>query len=119
MRTPSGQECRFYYADYNRGRDIQRCRLVEGNVETLRWRPSDCGRCPVPGILQANASPDLDLTLTIRPRLLGLGRENRVTARCARHQIPIEDPRVGCARCNEERPGLDLFRHALEQLDDD
>lgn len=120
MRTPAGKECKHYYEDYNRGRNIKECRLVKTNRESLRWRPSDCTRCPVPAILNANASPDMELTLTIKPRLLGLGRQYAVTAFCIRHRIPIDDPFVGCPRCNAERSdGLDLFRQALESRDDD
>ncbi|MBZ0291144.1 MAG: hypothetical protein K8L99_01130 [Anaerolineae bacterium] len=119
MRTPAGKECRHYYEDYYRGRDIQECRLVRGNPDSLPWKPSDCSRCPVPDILAANASPDLELTLTIKPRLLGLGRTYDVKAYCMRHHIPVEDPHTGCPQCNAERPGLDIFRQALEQSDDD
>jgi hypothetical protein len=117
MRTPAGKECRFYYQDYNRGRDLQECRLIKENPTSLPWRPNYCASCPVPDILNANASPALELKLTISPRLLGLGRKLDVTATCLRHRILIEDPYVGCLKCNEERPGLDVFRHALEQDD--
>lgn len=120
MRTPAGKECKHYYEDYNRGRNIKECRLVKANPESMHWRPSDCARCPVPAILDANASPNMELKLTIRPRLLGLGRQYEVTAYCIRHRIPITDPFIGCEKCNAERgPGLDLFRQALESIDDD
>lgn len=118
MRTPAGKECRFYYRDFHRGRNVQECRLVKENPDSLRWRPSDCANCPIPDILQANASRFLELKLTIRPRLLGLGRRNDVKASCLRHHIEIENPYVGCPKCNEERPGLDVFKDALEHLDD-
>ncbi len=114
MRTPAGKECRLYYADYNRGRNIQECRLIKSNPDSLRWQPKYCFQCPVPEILNANASPDMELTLTVTPRLLGLGRKLEVKAYCTRHRIPIEDPFVGCPKCIAERPGLDLFRQALD-----
>lgn len=119
MRTPAGKECRHYYEDYFRGRDVQECRLVKGNPESLRWKAVDCSRCPVPEILNANSSPHLELKLTIKTRLLGLGRTPHVEASCTRHRIKIEDAYVGCPKCHAERPGLDLFRKALEQTDDD
>lgn len=119
MRTPAGKECRYYYADFMRGRNVQECRLAKVNPESMRWRPQDCTHCPVPDILNANASPNLDLKLTIKPKFLGLGRQNEVTAFCLKHQIPIEDAFTGCPKCNDERPGLDLFKEALENLDDD
>jgi hypothetical protein len=119
MRTPAGKECRYYHEDFHRGRDVQECRLIQENPASLRWRPSDCKMCPVPDILNANASPDLQLTLTVKPRLMGLGRQLEVTASCLKHHVKIEDPFVGCPKCNAERPGLDVFWQALEQDDDE
>ena len=119
MRTPAGKECRYFYEDFNRGRDIQECRLEKENPESLHWRPADCSKCPVPDILNANASPDLKLTLSIKPGgVLGMGRKLEVTASCLKHHIPIGDPFVGCPKCYEERPGLDVFRQALDENDD-
>ncbi len=114
MRTPAGKECKHYYEDYNRGRNIKECRLVKVNPSSIRWRPDDCKRCPVPDILNANASPNMELTLTITTKMLGFARGYDVSAQCLRHRIPIDDPYVGCPRCAEERPGLDLFRKALD-----
>jgi hypothetical protein len=119
MRTPAGKECRFYYEDYYRGRETQECRLIQANPASLRWRPSDCKVCPVPDILNANSSPDMQLTLTAKPRLMGLGRRLGVTATCLKHHVTIDDPFVGCPKCNAERPGLDVFWQALDQDDND
>lgn len=119
MRTPAGKECRFYYQDFHRGRNIQECRLAKENPESLRWHPNDCTRCPIPDILNANAAKDMELQLTIKARFLGFGRYSEVSAYCLRHHIPIADPYVGCPKCNEERPGLDIFQQALGQPDDD
>ena len=77
MRTPAGKECRHYYEDYYRGRETQECRLIQANPASLRWKPSDCVKCPVPDILNANSSSDMQLQLTVKPRLLGLGRQLR------------------------------------------
>lgn len=117
--TPAGKECKFYYADYNRGRDLQECRLIKINPDSLPWQPNYCAMCPVPDILEANASPNLELKLTARTRLLGLGRKLDVEATCIKHRLPVEDPYVGCTRCNAERPGLDAFIQALEKGDPD
>jgi hypothetical protein len=119
MQTPYGQDCRHYYQDFHRGRDIQECRLIKQNPDSLRWKPTDCKDCPVPGILHANASPDLELRITVETRFLGLGRQLTVEAFCTRHQISIDDAHVGCQRCNEEKgDGLGLFRQALDGSDD-
>lgn len=119
MRTPAGTECKHFYEDYNRGRNIRECRLVKANPDSLPWRPFDCQKCPVPAILQANASPDLELTLTIRTRLLGFVRTAEVSAWCIKHRAHVDNPHIGCEQCNAERPGLDIFRKALEPNDDD
>ncbi len=119
MRTPAGKECQHYHEDFHRGRNIQECRLNKENPNSLRWRPSDCKQCPVPDILNANASPNMELMLTIKPRLLGIGRQIDVTASCIKHHVEIEDPFVGCPQCNAERPGLDIFWQALDQDDND
>ena len=31
MRTPAGTECKFFYANYFRGRNQQECRLIAAN----------------------------------------------------------------------------------------
>ncbi|MDZ4770608.1 MAG: hypothetical protein SGJ24_15895 [Chloroflexota bacterium] len=119
MKTPAGQHCPHYYQDFNRGRALQECRLEKQNPNSLHWQPSDCARCPVPGIVSANASPDMVLTLTIRRELLGLRRKLAVTAFCDRHRQPIADPYIGCDQCAEERGGLTIFRQALGEVDDE
>lgn len=119
MRTPAGKDCRYYYEDFHRGRNVQECRLIKQNPESFPWRPQYCARCPVPEILNANASRNMELTLTVKPVMLGLGRKLEVTASCLKHRISIEDPYVGCPKCNAERPGLDAFRKALEQPDEE
>lgn len=114
MRTPAGKECKHYYEDFFRGRDVQECRLIKSNPNSARWQPSDCFKCPVPDILNANASREMELTLTVEKRFFGLQRKLVVTARCLKHDIAIDDPYVGCPRCAESNAGLDLFRKALE-----
>lgn len=115
MITPAGRECAHFYADYNRHtRDIEECRLAKQNPDCLQWHPKDCAKCPVPDILLANASPDTQLKLTIRSRLLGLARRITVEAICLRNGEKV-DPYIGCP---DNSPGLDIFRQALEKDDD-
>lgn len=118
MRTPAGYDCRHYHADFHRGRNIQECRLAKENPTFLNWQPSDCARCSVPDILNANASPNMQLILTIKSGFLGFGRRNEVKASCIKHRIPVEDPYTGCAQCNADRPGIDVFLQALGQDED-
>jgi hypothetical protein len=117
MRTPAGKDCRHYYQDFHRGKSIQECRLIKSNHESLPWKPQYCEKCPVPEILHANSSPNLELTLTVKPVLIGLGRRLELQARCSKHNLKLDDAHVGCPQCNAERPGLDVFWKALENID--
>lgn len=117
MRTPDGRECKHYYEDYHRGRDVQECRLAKLNPESEKWHPGDCSKCPVPDILMANADPDMELTLTIKKGFLGFGRKMEVTAKSRIDGTPIADPYVG--REDKANPNLDIFRQALEEMHDD
>jgi hypothetical protein len=118
MRTPAGKECPHYYEDFMRGRNVQECRLINKNPESLRWRPGDCAKCTVPEILQANASPDMELTLTIRGALLGFVRQVKIEARCLKHDLPIANPYIGCPLDAEQNDALRLFKDALEKSDE-
>lgn len=109
MITPAGQECRYYYADYFRGRERQECRLLNQNPESERWQPKLCGGCPVPGVLRANACPNLVLEGRVQKGFLGLSRKVAVHAVCVKHLESGFDPHIGCGHCNEERPGAEFF----------
>ncbi len=108
MRTPAGTDCRYYYEDYFRGRLTQECRLIARQPGAARWQPKLCGRCPVPGILQANACPDMVLEARVQRRFL-LGQRVWVTAFCTRTSRPVPRPHVGCGACHVERPGRALL----------
>ncbi len=110
MITPAGKECRYYYADYFRGRERQECRLIGQNRQSEPWRPDLCKTCPVPGILQANACPHLVLEGRVTKGFLGLSRKVAVGAVCAKYLVEVTEPHVGCGHCHEERPGAELFK---------
>jgi hypothetical protein len=116
MRTPAGKECRYYYEDFHRGRDLQECRLEKENPNSERWIPGDCTKCPVPEILRANADPDMKLTLLIKAGFMGFFRRVEVTATSIADGSVIEDPYVGRVK---DSPGLDLFRQALDDIKTD
>jgi len=110
METPYGQECRFYYQNFHRGKSDQECRLIQANPRSPAWRPSDCRECPVPEILLANSSPDLVLEGTVKKGVLGFNRRVEVHAFCSKHLIDVPKPQVGCPECAREKPGLqELF----------
>jgi hypothetical protein len=109
MITPAGTECRYYYADYYRGRNRQECRLIAQNPESEPWTPNLCKTCPVPGLLRANACPNLVLAGRVDRRLLGMKRQVAVSAVCGKYLVDVPEPHVGCGHCHEERPGAGLL----------
>ncbi|GAB4277031.1 MAG: hypothetical protein Kow0056_08090 [Coriobacteriia bacterium] len=117
MKNPAGAECAFYYEDMHRGRELQECRAARA-PEAGRWKPEECASCPVPGILAANGSPHLSLTITRTRGFLGLGARTVVVARCTKHQTAIPDPHVGCPACAEEMLAELLDGDSTEGEDD-
>ena len=111
MRTPYGGDCKHYYADFNRGRATQECRLPRADAASEKWAPGLCRECPVPRIQLANACPHLILHGRINRGFLGLNRKMIVGASCRQTQEPVTEPAIGCGRCHEaEQP----FRFTLE-----
>lgn len=102
MRTSAGTECRHYYEDFYRGRSIQECRLIERNPYSRQWDPRLCARCPVPGILRANACPNMVLEAKVVPRWLGLVHRVEIYAVCSEHHIEVADPYIGCGHCHPQ-----------------
>ena len=108
MRTPAGQECRYYYADYFRGKEREECRLIDQNPASEPWRPELCKSCPVPDILRANACPNMVLEGLVKKGFLGLSRKVEVSAVCSKYLVPVPEPKVGCGHCHEARSGPSL-----------
>ncbi|MEM7800594.1 MAG: hypothetical protein AAF633_15465 [Chloroflexota bacterium] len=106
MINPDGKPCRFYYENFHRGRSDQECRLVDANIKSPEWRPSDCASCPVPAILASNSDPNLILEATVKSGFLGFARKVEVKAFCSKHLVDVKKPAVGCPQCAKEKPGL-------------
>ena len=102
MRTPAGKECKFYYADYFRGREKHECRLIARNPEGGHWKPSHCNTCPVPRILLANGCQNLVLEAKVEKSMLGLRERVKVYAVCSKYMTEVTAPEVGCGHCHEE-----------------
>ena len=100
MRTPDGRECRHYYQDFHRGRSVQECRLLDTASGSLSWEPNVCSICPVPDILRANNCSHMKLQVRLVRRLLR--RRVEVKASCSKHQVPVENPYVGCGHCHPD-----------------
>jgi hypothetical protein len=101
MKTPAGFECKFFHADYYRGRNKQECRLIGQNPASEKWTPGLCRDCPVPKILRANACPHLILEARVARTLAGLGRKVVVSAACTKTLQDVREPQVGCGHCHE------------------
>ena len=95
-------DCPYYYADYFRGRDVEKCRLIERNPHnTRRWHRGLCDACPVPGILRESTCRHLALEASVERRL-GILERVSVYAVCTEHLGELVDPKR-CAQCEEDR----------------
>lgn len=93
--------CRYFYGDYHRGANREKCRLLEANPNNGRpWRRKLCDTCPVPEILLMSNCRDLLLEAEVTKSFL---RERVVVtfAICSRHMLDLEDP-LHCPKCAEE-----------------
>ncbi len=92
--------CRYFYGDYFRGREIETCRLIERNRENRRpWRRSLCDSCPVPAILAETTCKHLALEASVERRL-GLFDRVSVYAVCTEHAAELKDPKR-CPQCEK------------------
>jgi hypothetical protein len=106
MQTPAGTECPHYYADFQRGRHRQECRLIDRTPNGGRWAPDLCSRCPVPRIVLANACPHMILEGRVRAGILGFGRRVEVNASCAKSLETGFAPEIGCSECHQDLDGI-------------
>ena len=94
-------DCPYYFADYYRGRDIEKCRLIERNRKNRRpWKRALCDTCPVPGILRGTTCKHLALEAAVE-RKLGLLDRVSVYAICTEHARELTDPKR-CPECEAE-----------------
>lgn len=106
MRTPAGQECKFYHGDFHRGRNEQACRLIERSQDSLPWNPSLCQTCPVPEILLANGSDTLVLDGKVVKKFFGFKHQVEVEGWCSECFSAVPDPKLGCPNCNAGRHSI-------------
>jgi len=104
MKTPAGKECRYFYADYYRGRNHQECRLLDDASTPQEWTPDLCFNCPVPDILRANACTHLILEGKIDRPFPFLKRKVVIKAYCSKTLRDVPEPRIGCGECHPLPP---------------
>ncbi|MEA4812068.1 MAG: hypothetical protein VB108_05830 [Anaerolineaceae bacterium] len=99
MKTPFGRECKFFYGDYYRGRNLEECRALSA-ADKPKWQVDLCKACPMPQILANNACPNLMLSVTINKPFLGK-QKTLVKAWCSQIHTAVKDPNVGCPVCHQ------------------
>ncbi|MCJ7696318.1 MAG: hypothetical protein MUO40_12975 [Anaerolineaceae bacterium] len=100
MKTPYGKECPYFYGDYYRGRQFEECRLINKPDAFSNWDNKLCKDCKVPGIIMANACPNMTLNADVKNVFLGLFRKVKVTAYCSKSHSEVKKPEVGCGYCH-------------------
>lgn len=105
MRTPYGQECRFFFGDYFRGRNFEECRLITDSNSKQNWSTKICKSCPVPDILQANACQHMQLSGVIK-KDFGFIKRMNISAYCVKSKTKVKEPHIGCGHCH---PLPDIF----------
>lgn len=100
MRTPAGSECKYFYANYFRGRNHEECRLIGNKQPPDNWEPKICSNCPVPGILVANACPNMVLKGKIKRTIFGIKKFIEISAYCTKTNQVVAEPEIGCGECH-------------------
>lgn len=102
---PKPVNCRYFYGDYHRGANLEKCRLLEASPDNTRpWRRKLCDSCPVPEILHTSTCIELLLEAEIRKGFLW-ERVEVTFAVCARHLDELADPH-NCPACAAEQERL-------------
>jgi hypothetical protein len=104
MRTPAGFECPYFYGNYFRGRSQEECRLIGNAPPPENWSPNLCKSCPVPGIIRANACPNIVFEGHVEKKFFGLQKQVRARAFCKLSQKYVDEPEVGCGMCHPIPP---------------
>lgn len=107
MKTPAGKECKYFYGNYFRGRNVEECRLLQASGE--KWTADLCQTCPVPEILQANACEFLQLRGAVtRPLSSMFQRRVQVSAFCEKVHRSVAEPQIGCGECHPVPPVFEV-----------
>jgi hypothetical protein len=100
MRTPAGFECKYFYGNYFRGRNIEECRLLKDTDPKQIWKPALCNDCPTPKLILANACEFMQLEGRVVKYFFGFKQSVRVTASCDKSGKIVRTPEVGCGLCH-------------------
>jgi hypothetical protein len=107
MKTPAGFECRYFYGDYFRGRNLEECQLLQSSGQA--WTPDLCKTCPVPGISRANACEFLQLRAQVgRPLNSAFQKRVQINAYCKKTGQSVKEPHIGCGECHPLPPSFSV-----------
>jgi hypothetical protein len=104
VKTPAGNECKYFYGNYFRGRKNEECRLIGNAAPPQNWTPDLCKTCPVPHILLANACPNMVLKPDVRGKLIKFKRRVKINAYCTKVNRAVSEPEIGCGECHPLPP---------------
>lgn len=94
-------QCRYFYGDYHRGRNLEECRLIEANPDSRPWKRKLCESCPVPEVVMTSNSRDLVLEGEVKRKLIWENVEITF-AICQKHMEELADPHY-CPKCAAEQ----------------
>ena len=100
MKTPYGVECRYFYGDYYRGKNVQKCRLIGSVPPPKNWDETLCKDCAVPAILRANACSNMVLSAKVSRKFLWIKKSVIVEAYCQKVNHAVKNPYIGCGECH-------------------
>ena len=105
MQTPTGIECKHFYGDYHRGREIEECRLLKSSEPPQTWFAALCETCPVPEILRANSCENMQLNAQVTRSIFdAFQRRVKITAFCEKTGKNVAKPEIGCGQCHPLPP---------------
>lgn len=113
MRTPAGKDCKYFYGDYYRGKNLEECRLLKD--ANLEWVPRLCEQCPIPDIMLANSCENLIYTPEVKKPFFLSRPQVEVIAYCSKTNQVVQEPRIGCGECH---PALHNFVILPNDTDD-
>jgi hypothetical protein len=95
---PKPVNCRYFYGDYFRGKEVEECRLLAANAKNQRpWRRSLCDSCPVPEVVISSNCRHLLLEAEVGRAWLR-DRVQITFAACQKHMQELADAHF-CPEC--------------------
>lgn len=104
MQNPAGNECKYFYGDYFRGRHHEECRLLISHDQ--EWFPHFCNTCPIPNINRANACENMEFIPNSYKPMFILKPKLTIEIFCNKCECNVSNPIIGCGQCH---PTLDFI----------